>query len=79
MERIPCDADRGAVPLPEARGIIPERSTLCRYPPILYELWNMHDFSYDYASMRELVGRVSAAHLQQRLRIERDHEARRVG
>ena len=39
----------------------------------------MHDFSYDYASMRELVGRVSAAHLQQRLGIERDHEARRVG
>jgi len=36
----------------------------------------MHDFSSDYASMRHLAGRVSAAHLQQRLGIECDHEAR---
>jgi len=36
----------------------------------------MHDLSHDDTSMRHLAGRVSAAHLQQRLGIERDHEAR---
>ncbi len=35
----------------------------------------MHDFSRDGASVRQLVGRVSPVHLQQRLGIEQDHEA----
>jgi predicted MPP superfamily phosphohydrolase len=39
----------------------------------------MHDFSHERTRYDELVGRVSTLHLQQRLGIERDYEARIFG
>ena len=43
--------------------------------PLSDERQDMHDFSRDCTSVRQLVGRVSPVHLQQRLGIEQDHEA----
>jgi predicted MPP superfamily phosphohydrolase len=43
--------------------------------PLSNEQQDMHDFSHDDTSVRQLVGRVSPVHLQQRLGIEQDHEA----
>jgi hypothetical protein len=43
--------------------------------PLSDELQDMHDFSRDGPNVRQLVGRVSPVHLQQRLGIEQDHEA----
>ena len=43
--------------------------------PLADEQQDMQDFSHDDTSVRQLVGRVSPVHLQQRLGIEQDHEA----